>query len=217
MSTTRNHQVYAELTPNPNSVKFVADRPLLFEGTVEYKSKEEAINSPIALQLFDFTGVKSVFITSNFITITKEADIDWYDITNLLRVFIKSFLDSGEKLFLTDPATHKTAEVAEKPIEQAKAPAEQQKQTAPYAELTAEENLDIEQKIIQMLDEYVRPAVEGDGGAIDFKSFDRGVVTVVLKGSCSGCPSSTLTLKAGIENLLKRMIPEVTEVMAEQA
>lgn len=214
MNTTRNHQVYAELTPNPNSVKFVADKPLLFEGTVEYKTKEEAVDSPIALQLFDFTGVKSVFITSNFITITKTPEMDWYDITNMLRVFIKGFLDSGEKLFLRNPVENKKEEP------KAEAPTHVQKNAIelaePAIELTAEENSEIEEKIKQMLDEYVRPAVEGDGGAIDFKSFKRGIVTVVLKGSCSGCPSSTLTLKAGIENLLKRMIPEVTEVMAEQ-
>jgi Fe-S cluster biogenesis protein NfuA len=215
MNTTRNHQVYAELTPNPNSVKFVADKPLLFEGTVEYKSKEEAVDSPIALQLFDFTGVKSIFITSNFITITKTPEMDWYDITNMLRVFIKGFLDSEEKLFLRNPVENKKEEV------KADAPPQVQKNTIdpskPAIELTAEESTEIEEKIKQMLDEYVRPAVEGDGGAIDFKSFHQGIVTVVLKGSCSGCPSSTLTLKAGIENLLKRMIPEVTEVMAEQA
>ena len=111
MNTTRNHQVYAELTPNPNSVKFVADKPLLFEGTVEYKTKEEAVDSPLALQLFDFTGVKSVFITSNFITITKTPEMDWYDITNMLRVFIKGFLDSGEKLFLRNPVENKKEEV----------------------------------------------------------------------------------------------------------
>lgn len=214
MNTTRNHQVYAELTPNPNSVKFVADKPLLFEGTVEYKTKEEAVDSPIALQLFDFTGVKSVFITSNFITITKTPEMDWYDITNMLRVFIKGFLDSGEKLFLRNPVENKKEEV------KAEVPSQIQNPLAdtakPAIELSSEENTEIEGKIRQMLDEYVRPAVEGDGGAIDFKSFNQGVVTVVLKGSCSGCPSSTLTLKAGIENLLKRMIPEVTEVMAEQ-
>jgi len=214
MNTTRNHQVYAELTPNPNSVKFVADKPLLFEGTVEYKTKEEAVDSPIALQLFDFTGVKSIFITSNFITITKTPEMDWYDITNMLRVFIKGFLDSGEKLFLRNPVENKKEEVKTEAPSQVQTPVADAKK--PAVELSAEENTEIEGKIRQMLDEYVRPAVEGDGGAIDFKSFNQGVVTVVLKGSCSGCPSSTLTLKAGIENLLKRMIPEVTEVMAEQ-
>lgn len=206
--STRNHQVYAELTPNPNSVKFVADRLLLFEGTVEYKSKAEAIDCPIAYQLFDFTGIKSVFITTNFITITKEADIDWYEITNILREFIKGFLNSGEKLFLKNPVQE---------IEEVQVPITSNIVT-PQEKQPLQNNTEsaiIEDKIKNMLDEFVRPAVEGDGGAIDFKSFKDGVVTVVLKGSCSGCPSSTLTLKAGIENLLKRMIPEVSEVMAE--
>ncbi|MEI2760435.1 MAG: NifU family protein [Bacteroidia bacterium] len=206
--STRNHQVYAELTPNPNSVKFVADRLLLFEGTVEYKSKAEAIDCPIAYQLFDFTGIKSVFITANFITITKEADIDWYEITNILREFIKGFLNSGEKLFLKNPVQE--TEAVKEPVTSAILTPQEKHPMQNNAESAI-----IEDKIKNMLDEFVRPAVEGDGGAIDFKSFKDGVVTVVLKGSCSGCPSSTLTLKAGIENLLKRMIPEVSEVMAE--
>ena len=210
--TKKIYQVYAELTPNPNSVKFVANRIFLAEGTVEYKSKSEAQICPLAFQLFDFTGVKSVFITSNFVTITKVADIDWYDITNILREFIKGFLEGGEKIFLGNP-------FAEKPVESIKPQPviEQTKKDEPEIYLTAEESVVIEEKIKQMLEEYIRPAVEGDGGAIDFKSFSSGTVTVVLKGSCSGCPSSTLTLKAGIENLLKRMIPEVREVVAEQA
>ena len=95
--------VYAELTPNPNSMKFVADVMLLEGGTVEYHSKSETINCPLASQLFDFTGVKNVFITSNFITVNKVADIDWYDISNILREFVRSFLMSGEKLFIGSP------------------------------------------------------------------------------------------------------------------
>ena len=139
---------------------------------------------------------------------------DWNDITNLLRVFIKEFLDSGEKLFLSNPLKLRKEESKEG---NPHINADNKLSMTPVVELSAQENAELEERIKQMLDEYVRPAVEGDGGAIDFKSFSQGVVTVVLKGSCSGCPSSTLTLKAGIENLLKRMIPEVTEVMAEQA
>lgn len=206
------YQVYAELTPNPNSVKFVANRTFLAEGTVEYKSKAEAVICPLAFQLFDFTGVKSIFITSNFVTITKAADIDWYDITNILREFIKGFLESGEKIFTGNPFKETLPEAP-----QVEAVAEPRLQPSQELLLTKDEAIAIEEKIKQMLEEYIRPAVEGDGGAIDFKSFSQGIVTVVLKGSCSGCPSSTLTLKAGIENLLKRMIPEVTEVVAEQA
>lgn len=184
--------VYAESTPNPASMKFVVNRYLLQEGSVEYPTKESAANCPLAVQLFSFTGVSSVFITSNFVTINKKADIDWYDITNILREFIKGYIQSGEKIFI-GPQEQKADPKIEQTLSSSK----------------------MESKIIEMLDEYVKPAVEGDGGAIHFKSFNEGVVTLILKGSCSGCPSSTLTLKAGIENLLKKMIPEVTEVVAE--
>lgn len=201
--------VYAELTPNPNSIKFVANQNLLTNGTVEYLQKEDAVDCPLAYQLFDFSGVKSVFITSNFVTITKIKELDWYDITNILREFIKGFLESGEKLFLKSPFEEKSVVDNIAPVN-GKEPANNKPETVNPA--TSPE---IEEKIKYMLDEYVRPAVEGDGGAIDFKSFDNGIVTVILKGSCSGCPSSTLTLKAGIENLLKKMVPQVTEVIAE--
>lgn len=184
--------VYAESTPNPASMKFVVSRFLLQEGSVEYPTKESAANSPLAAQLFGFTGVSSVFITANFITVNKKPDIEWHDITNILREFIRGYIQSGEAIFTG-------------PLEQKADPKIEQTKTASA----------LESKIIEMLDEYVRPAVEGDGGAIHFKSFDNGVVTLVLKGSCSGCPSSTVTLKGGIENLLKRMIPEVTGVVAE--
>jgi|CXWJ01.1.fsa_nt_gi Fe-S cluster biogenesis protein NfuA len=206
------YTVYSEMTPNPNSMKFVASRMLLDEGKVEYYQKSEAKECPLAFQLFDFTGVKSIFITSNFVTITKEADLDWYEITNILREFIQSFLNNGERVFSlefrvqnselgisrSDKKEDNVSNVGESVIQ--------------YSNT---ESAELENQIKQMLDEYVRPAVEGDGGAIDFKSFNDGIVTVVLKGSCSGCPSSTITLKSGIENLLKRMIPEVKEVVAE--
>jgi len=184
--------VYAESTPNPASLKFVVNIFLLESGSVEYLNKEQATNCPLALQLFDFSGVASVFITSNFVTITKKTDIDWFDITSILREFIKSFLESGEKVF--------TGEKGQK--------------ADPSIERTTTASA-IETKIVETLEEYVKPAVEQDGGAIHFKSFDNGVVTLILKGSCSGCPSSVLTLKSGIENLLKQLIPEVHEVVAE--
>ncbi len=203
--------VYAELTPNPNSIKFVADVMLLEGGTVEYNSKSEAINCPLAAQLFDFTGVKKVFITSNFITINKTAEIDWFDISNILREFIRGFLMSGEKLFIGSPfdANH----IPEKKKEE-KSEVESSIPTPQEQVTVVESDPEAEKKILEILEEYVRPAVEGDGGAIHFQSYQNGVVNVVLKGSCSGCPSSTVTLKAGIENLLKRMVPGVTEVVA---
>ncbi|HNR19145.1 MAG TPA: NifU family protein [Bacteroidia bacterium] len=206
------YTVYSEMTPNPNSMKFVASRMLLDEGKVEYHHKSEAKECPLAFQLFDFTGVKSIFITSNFVTITKEADLDWYEITNILREFIQAFLNNGERVFNSAFSVQRS-ELGIKSSEKKEEHVSSIEENS--VQYSTEESLELENQIKQMLDEYVRPAVEGDGGAIDFKSFNDGIVTVVLKGSCSGCPSSTITLKSGIENLLKRMIPEVKEVVAE--
>lgn len=184
--------VYAESTPNPASMKFVLNSYLLDEGSVEYTSRSQTSNSPLANQLFGFTGITGVFIAANFITVTKIEGLDWFDLMPVIREFIRGFFQSGEKVFIG-------------PVEQAADPAIERTKTASA----------LESKIIETLDEYVKPAVEQDGGAIHFKSFADGVVTVVLKGSCSGCPSSSVTLKSGIENLLKQLIPEVTEVVAE--
>ncbi|MBS1764778.1 MAG: NifU family protein [Bacteroidetes bacterium] len=210
MSTAHNHQVYAELTPNPNSLKFVTDSLLLAEGVAEYKSQAEAVDCPLAFQLFDFSGIKAVFISANFITVTKESDMDWYDITNILREFIIVFLNSGEKIFRKLPVIQKTEQTTGERTQAVK------REVKNISTIDTEGEQGVVDKIKSMLDEYVRPAVARDGGAIDFKSFHDGIVTVILKGSCSGCPSSTLTLKAGIENLLKRLVPEVSEVVAEQ-
>ena len=214
-------EVYAELTPNPNSMKFVANVMLLEGGTVEYMDKQEAVNCPIATQLFDFSGVKKVFITSNFITITKENDLDWYDITNILREFIRGFLAGGEKMFIGSPfdSNHiPVKKVVEKEVVVPSYPEELRMVKAGEEKvddaIDALPDPEAEKKIIELLEEYVKPAVEGDGGAIHFQSYVNGVVSVVLKGSCSGCPSSTVTLKSGIENLLKRMVPGVKEVVA---
>ena len=182
--------IYAESTPNPSAMKFVANIPLIEEGVVEYSNPADASASPLAMQLFSFSGIKGVFITSNFITLTKEEGIDWFDITNILREFIRSYLASGEKLFTSNPFSNSKAEVPE-----AKTPGDSN-------------DAELEAKIIGMLEDYVKPAVEQDGGAIHFRSFSNGVVTVALKGSCSGCPSSTITLKSGIENLFKKMMPD---------
>jgi Fe-S cluster biogenesis protein NfuA len=176
---------------------------LLFEGSAEFHHPSETANCPLAGGLFAFSGVKSVFISSNFITVTKEGEIDWYEITNILREYIRGFLMSGEKVFLTDPNS-----VA--------APSESARNTAPSpAEDSHPESTELEQRIADILEEYVKPAVEQDGGEIRLRSFHDGIVTVSLRGSCSGCPSSSLTLKSGIENLLKSMLPEVKAVVAE--
>ncbi len=184
--------VYAEATPNPASMKFVLNNYIMQEGSVEYTHPSQAGNSPLAQGLFAFSGISSVFITSNFITLTKNSDTDWYELIPVFREYIKNFFQQEEKVF-----TGPLEQSADSKIERTRSSSA------------------IESKIIETLDEYVKPAVEQDGGAIHFKSFENGVVTVVMKGSCSGCPSSTLTLKSGIENLLKQMVPEVQEVVAE--
>ena len=185
--------VYAESTPNPAAMKFVANRFLLEEGSVDYVNAEEAKNCPLAEQLFAFDGVHSVFVAANFVTVNKKPKYEWDDLIPILREFIRTFLESGEKIF-TGPQWQKADETMEKSITTGM----------------------VESRIVELLDEYVKPAVEGDGGAIHFKSFEDGKLTVILKGACSGCPSSLVTLKAGIERLLKQFIPEVQEVVAEE-
>lgn len=184
--------VYAESTPNPASMKFVLNSYILEEGSVEYTAKEQAKECPLAMQLFSFSGVSGVFIAANFITIRKNTDVDWYELMPIFREFIKNYILSEEPIFI----------------------GQREKVADPTVERTHSASA-LETKIIETLEEYVKPAVEQDGGAIHFKSFDEGIVTLVLKGACSGCPSSSVTLKNGIENLLKQLIPEVKEVVAE--
>jgi Fe-S cluster biogenesis protein NfuA len=186
--------VYTESTPNPASMKFVANSFLLEEGSVEYLSAGAAAKCPLAAQLFSFSGVRSVFIASNFVTVSKSDDLEWLEIAPILREFIRGYLAAGEPVF-TGPRI--------------------QASDATVGRTTADG--DMEDRIIAALEEYVRPAVEQDGGAILFKSYAEGKVTLILKGACSGCPSSTVTLKSGIENLLRQMVPGVTEVVAEEA
>jgi Fe-S cluster biogenesis protein NfuA len=195
--------IYAESTPNPSSMKFVANQLLIMDGaTAQYLSRTETKGSPLAAKLFEFPFVKAVFMASNFVTITKADTIAWEDVTLELRDFIRVFLAEGNVAITELPK-------AEMPVDST---FKEKKEV--YTEHTAP-TTDIEAKIIETLEQYIRPAVEGDGGSITFKSFTDGIVTVQLRGACSGCPSSTITLKAGIEGLLKRMIPEVKEVVSE--
>ena len=170
--------IYTEMTPNPATMKFVANKYLLISGdSVEFISKKEAKGySPMVEALFDFPFVKSVFIAANFVTITKTDNVPWDFITMELREFVKEWISTGKDV-LIEPS-------------------------------------EIDDAIRALLDEYVRPAVENDGGAIDFLGFKDGVVSVRMKGACAGCPSSTATLKGGIETLLKQHLPEVTNVKA---
>ena len=205
MNTHAKHPViiYAESTPNPASMKFVANQLLLSDGaTAQYLSKGETKGAPLAAKLFEFPFVKAVFFASNFVTVLKTDVVQWDDITLELRDFIRTYINDGKPIITELPKT----EVAVDNTFTAK--------KAVYTEHAAP-STEIEVKIVEILEQYIRPAVEGDGGSITFKEFRDGIVTVQLRGSCSGCPSSTITLKAGIEGLLKRMVPEVQEVVSE--
>ncbi|RYU84249.1 NifU family protein [Hymenobacter persicinus] len=194
--------IYAEASPNPESMKFVLNATLLSDGvSVDYPNLEAAVNSPLAQELFNFDYVGRVFIAANFVTITKNSDLTWTHLIPELRTFLKSYIEANGPIFTVDPAAEQKAA--------------QQAAATGVAGDASEVDQQISQKVIDLLDNYVRPAVEQDGGNITFRSYKAGVVTVNLQGSCSGCPSATVTLKSGIENLLKRMVPEVTEVVAE--
>lgn len=195
--------IYSEMTPNPSTMKFVANKHLLGSGdSAEFRNKSEANGfSPLAEELFSFPFVDGVFIAANFVTITKTDNVPWDFITMELRQFIKTWIEDGKDVLIAMP--QKTANVEAK--------VETEEKASILANLSPSE---FDDAISNILDEYVRPAVENDGGAIDYLGFNDGTVSVILKGSCSGCPSSTATLKGGIENLLKQYIPEVTEVVA---
>jgi Fe-S cluster biogenesis protein NfuA len=196
--------IYAEETPNPSSMKFVANRLLLVSGaTADYENIEQAADAPIVKELFRFPFVKRVFIASNFITVLKTDAVAWEEILTELRLFITDYLNSGKptvtKLPKKDVPKDSTF-----------------KETVSINTQHAAPGNDVENKIIEVLEQYIRPAVEQDGGLITFKDLKDGVVTVQMRGSCSGCPSSTMTLKAGIEALLKRLLPDhVKEVVSE--
>lgn len=177
--------VYTETTPNPATMKFLVNK-LLINGSLDFPDRDKAQESPFARELFKFNFVNGVFFASNFVTVTKTDDAEWTDIEGLIKEFVKGAVEAELKV-----------------------------QEVSTDNETAFEGTETEIKIQQVLHDYVRPAVEQDGGAIAYRSFDNGIVTVELRGSCSGCPSSTITLKAGIEGLLKRMVPEVEEVVAE--
>lgn len=179
--------IYSEATPNPDTMKFVLNRLLLPNDTADFPDAASASDSPLASELFNnFDYVRGVFIMNNFVTITKADHADWYDLIPAMKEFIKKYVEDEKAII-----------------------------NVRVDGLSDEEDTEVVRKIKELLDTHVKPAVEMDGGAISFKSFDHGIVTVSLKGSCSGCPSSTITLKAGIEGLLKRMVPEVSEVIAD--
>lgn len=187
--------IYTEMTPNPETMKFVANK-LLYPGkSIDFPDEGSASASPLAQELFTFPFIKSVFIASNFITLTKTNEMDdWQDVIPTIKQFLKEYLEEG-KVVVNDEA------VAALKTESSNA--------------VSEDDDDVVKRIKELLENYVKPAVEMDGGAIQFKSYENGKVNLMLQGSCSGCPSSMITLKSGIEGMMKRMIPEVKEVVAE--
>jgi Fe-S cluster biogenesis protein NfuA len=193
--------IYAESTPNPRVMKFVANRAIVLGDSVEYRNIDEAEKSPLAIKLFHFPFVKEVFIARNFVSLTKYDMMEWDDITMEIRQFISEYLADGG--VVVDEANNDT--LGETPEEK----------VSLLQEVKLEELGEVETRIVDILDEYVKPAVESDGGNIRFISYEDGKVSVLLQGACSGCPSSTVTLKQGIENILKKMLPTlVKEVVA---
>ena len=191
-------EVYAEVTPNPSAMKFGTNKSLTATD-VEYKNIEEASkSSPLAQALFGFSFVKGVFISENYISITKFDVVEWNDVYAEVRNIISTYLQDNKTIIKELPKTEST--------------------TKKEKEEATTDGLDgTPGKIIAILDEYIRPAVASDGGNIAFKSYDEEskVVSVILQGACSGCPSSTITLKNGIETMLKEMLPnEISEVVA---
>ena len=185
--------IYTEMTPNPETMKFVANK-LLYPGkSIDFPDVENARPSQLAVELFGFPFIKSVFIASNFVTLTKIPETDWNDVIPSIRLFLKEYLEEGK------------AVINEEEIVVVKNEGNA---------IDADDD-DVVKRIKELLENYVKPAVEMDGGAIQFKSYEDGKVNLMLQGSCSGCPSSMITLKAGIEGMMKRMIPEVKEVVAE--
>jgi Fe-S cluster biogenesis protein NfuA len=186
--------IYAESTPNPSVIKFVANKPLA-SGIFEFKNISEATHSPLAKALFSFPFVKEVFISSNYVSVMKHGASEWQEISSELREFIRKFIEEGKPV-LNDEILNATNASANASSSNA------------VSDTNSKKHTDLEKEIISILDEYVKPAVARDGGNIRFDSFNEATKTVkvILQGACSGCPSSTITLKNGIETMLKEML-----------
>ena len=185
--------IYAESTPNPSVMKFVANKPLA-DGIFEFKNIDEAINAPLATALYSFPFVKEIFISANYVSVMKYNVAEWQEISMEIREFIRVYIEDGKPILndeiLLKENQNKSSNISD----------DQATKTEEYS--------DIENEIISILDEYIKPAVASDGGHIAFDSFDEPskTVRVILQGACSGCPSSTITLKNGIETMLKEML-----------
>ena len=182
--------IQTEQTPNPATLKFLPGRDVLGRGTADFPTVETAVRSPLAQRLFEIEGVAGVFLGADFVTITKEGDRDWYLLKPSILGVIMEHFTAGRPVI---------------------------NETAVDDNAAHEDDDEIVAQIKELLDTRVRPAVAQDGGDITFQGFENGIVYLNMKGSCSGCPSSTATLKAGIENLLRHYIPEVVEVRQNAA
>jgi NFU1 iron-sulfur cluster scaffold homolog, mitochondrial len=176
--------VQTEVTPNPNSLKFLPGKKVSNSGPYEITSKDETQNA-LVRNLLSINGVEGIFLGKDFISINKKEIIKWDEIKHIVISFINDFYSEGKEFVIDESLEEQNSNLDE-----------------------------LEQKIVKILDEKIRPAVARDGGDIKFKEFKDGVVKVQLQGSCSGCPSSTMTLKQGVQNLLCHYLPEVKEVVA---
>ena len=196
-----NYTIYMESTPNPEVMKFVANK-ILTEDSIELFNNKNSNQVPLAMELFKFPFIKSIFISYNFISITKNSDIDWHEISTEVREFINNYLNKKGFVNNFKSSANVESELLNDDIIQ-------------HKKIDTKNLSDFEKNIVSIIDQYIQPAVAADGGSIVFKSFEEGVVYVILKGACSGCPSSTITLKQGIENLLKQKLGnDIKEVMA---
>jgi Fe-S cluster biogenesis protein NfuA len=182
--------IQTEQTPNPASLKFLPGCEVMLHGVVDFKSATEAHPSPLAESLFKIAGVSGVFLGHDFITVSKAEETDWQALKPLILGVIMEHFTTGRPVMQNEEAHHLAASTP------------------------SENDSDIVRQIKELLDTRIRPAVAADGGDIAFHAFENGVVHLEMRGACAGCPSSTMTLKAGIENLLKHFIPEVNEVRA---
>lgn len=186
-----NFPIYSEMTPNPAVMKFVSSK-LIINGFLEVKSKEASDEVPLAKAIFDeFDFAKEVFISDNFVAVTKDDTVQWHEVMNQVRSLIADYLQNGGKVSEIEPQQH------ENPVEK----------------IINRDYTENEQKISDILNEYVSPAVENDGGKISLMEYDENekVARMLLQGACSGCPSSTATLKNGIENILKQFLPDLVD------
>ena len=176
--------VQSELTPNPNSIKFLPGKIVSKSGSFEVTKKDET-NNDLIKNLFSVNGVESIFLGKDFISVNKQDNVEWEEIRHIIISLINDFYSGGKEFVIDENTKQKEINLNE-----------------------------IEKKIVKILEQKIRPAVARDGGDIKFKEFKDGIVKVQLQGSCSGCPSSTMTLKQGVQNLLCHYLPEVKEVVA---